>query len=468
MSGLSEVELARIVKQGNDEVAAFGSTLTDDEVWAVAAYLRTLTFSTSSTSAASSASTSTPEAVAAEATVPPTDAATPSVETTPIEGTPQAEVTSEATAIPQPGFGAVTGAVENRTSASLPSGLKITLRGFDHGADPSTGPQEVVTQDGTLNTDGTYSFGGIEIPTNRIFIAETTINGFPFQSGFAIVEEGATSVTLPSIVIYDTTEDISALVIDEARMFFEYSSDNIIQLFGVYSFRNTGDKIIIVPTDANGENSFIKAPEGSSGFSFEPTQDGERLISTESGFGIPPSDGSYGLVAFSSVAKTKELDISQKFVLPVAVVTVYTPEGVEVKNSQLSDLGVQAIQNFNFQIYDAGSVVANTTLSFTLTGEPKETTAAITPEATNPNQNILIAGGALGIALILAGAWMYLRDRNRVEEDEDEDGGDEFESSEEVMDAIITLDDQHRAKKISDEAYQKRRAELKEILKGMM
>ncbi len=44
----------------------------------------------------------------------------------------------------------------------------------------------------------------------------------------------------------------------------------------------------------------------------------------------------------------------------------------------------------------------------------------------------------------------------------------EFESSEDVMDAIVALDDLHRAGKISDEAYQKRRAELKEILKGMM
>ena len=75
----------------------------------------------------------------------------------------------------------------------------------------------------------------------------------------------------------------------------------------------------------------------------------------------------------------------------------------------------------------------------------------------------------MGIALILAGAWMYLRDRNRVEEKTMiEEEGNEFESSEDVMDAIIALDDLHRAKKISDEAYQKRRAELKEILKGMM
>ena len=48
------------------------------------------------------------------------------------------------------------------------------------------------------------------------------------------------------------------------------------------------------------------------------------------------------------------------------------------------------------------------------------------------------------------------------------DSGAEFESSEDVIDAIIALDDLHRAKKISDEAYQKRRAELKDILKEKM
>jgi hypothetical protein len=77
----------------------------------------------------------------------------------------------------------------------------------------------------------------------------------------------------------------------------------------------------------------------------------------------------------------------------------------------------------------------------------------------------------LGIALLLAGAWMFLRDRNRVDgeddmDDEDEEE-DEFESAEDVMDAIIALDDLYRAKKITDDAYQKRRAELKEILKEM-
>ena len=49
-----------------------------------------------------------------------------------------------------------------------------------------------------------------------------------------------------------------------------------------------------------------------------------------------------------------------------------------------------------------------------------------------------------------------------------DDESNEFESSEDVIDAIIALDDLSRARKISEEAYQKRRAELKEALKEMM
>jgi bacterioferritin (cytochrome b1) len=66
---------------------------------------------------------------------------------------------------------------------------------------------------------------------------------------------------------------------------------------------------------------------------------------------------------------------------------------------------------------------------------------------------------------------MYLRDRRGTEETEDEEedeAEEEFESADDVTDAIIALDDLYRAKKISNEAYQKRRAELKDILRDMM
>ncbi|MCI0556229.1 MAG: c-type cytochrome [Anaerolineae bacterium] len=222
ISSLSEVELARIIKEGNDEVKAFGENLDEDEVWAVAAYLRTLSFA-----AASAASASTP---------PPTEPVsvlqTPvSAVTTPIGGTAQVPVPSEATAVSQPGFGTVNGSIENKTGANLSSELKITLRGFDHGADPNSTPQEVLSLDGTVNANGTFSFENIEMPAGRIFLAQITYEGVTLQSDFAIVEEGASTLNLSPILLYGTTNDPSALVIDDARIFFEYA-ENEIQIFG--------------------------------------------------------------------------------------------------------------------------------------------------------------------------------------------------------------------------------------------
>jgi hypothetical protein len=75
----------------------------------------------------------------------------------------------------------------------------------------------------------------------------------------------------------------------------------------------------------------------------------------------------------------------------------------------------------------------------------------------------LIGVGALGLALILAGAWLYWRDRKRVGEEDEEQG--ELEDPESIMDAIIALDDLHRAGKLSDAAYQQRRDEMKNALK---
>ena len=470
MSALSEVELARIVKQGNEQVPAFGAALSEEDVWAVSAYLRTLSFDTAPIVAAPQAS-ATPEAAAGAETLPPTDAGTPSTEET-LATTEQAPSSSEGTSVARAGFGTVSGTVENKTGADLPSDLKVTLRGYDHGADPSQGPQEVFSQEGTLNEGGAFTFENIEFPLNRIFIAELNYDGMVLKSDFAIVKEGNTSLGLPPITLYNQTEDTSKLIVDEAQIFFEYGTDTI-QVFNVYTFRNPGDEMVVVKLNQNGEVPFIKAPEGSSGFGYERMQDSQPFMQTDNGFAIPPSEGAYGLLAFASVPKAKEFEFSQEFVLPAASVTVFVPEGITIKSDKSTDLGIRAIQDFNFQIYDMGVVGKGEKLNLAVSGTPKEpgsaSTSASAPAQATSNQNLLIGAGALGLALILAGAWMYLRDRNRVEDGNGEESETaEFESSDDVIDAILALDDLHRAKKISDEAYHKRRAELKDILKEMI
>ena len=466
MSTLSGVELARLIKQGNEQVPAFGATLSDEDMWAVSAYLRTLSFDTSPIAAAP-VSSATPKTIETrvEAKTPPAEtlAGTP---LSTVEGTEQPVETSEVPAIAEVGFGTVSGTIENKTEIDLPSDLKVTLRGYDHGADPNAGPQEVFSQEGTVDPNGSFMFSNIEMPLDRIFIAELTFDGVDLQSDFAIVKEGDALLTLPPIILYRKTEDTSALIVDETRVFFEYGTD-VVQIFNVYSFRNPSDEIIVVKFNERGEVPFIKPPEGSSGFGYEPMQDSEPFQQMENGFAVPPSEGSYGLIAFASVPRAKAFEFSQEFVLPATTVTVFVPEGITIKGDKSTDLGLQAIQDFNFQIYDLGSVTAGETVNLSLSGTPKEAVSESAPAEVTSNRNLLIGAGALGFALILAGAWMYFRNRHEETMGEGEEAN-EFESPDGVIDAIVALDDLHRARKISEEAYQKRRAELKEILKELM
>jgi mono/diheme cytochrome c family protein len=472
MSALSEVDLARIVKQGNDSIPAFGAKFSDDDLWAVTAYLRTLSFDTAPALAEAPAATATLETVAVSETSVTGESGTPSAEgtlateTKPV-GTEQAAANAP-TAVAKAGFGTISGTVENKTGADLPSPLKIKLVGYEHGTDPNAGPAEVYSQEGMINSDGTYRFENVEMPENRIFLTEVEAEGIKMQSGYGIVEAGTSSLTLPPITLYGTTKDTSVLVMDEVRVFLDYSGSDI-QIFGVYSFHNPSAKTVLVELKDGKEIPFIKNPEGTTGQGYEALQDSQPFMNTDQGLGIPPSENSYGLISFTSVPKVKEYEVAQPFVLPVNSLTIFLPEGTKAESTALTDEGLQNIQNFNFQVYTALNVPAGATIKFNVSGEPKESSdTATTPEtATNQNKYILFGVGALGLALIAAGGWLYLRDRKRPME-EVEDEAEAFASSEDVLDAIVALDDLHRAKKISDEAYQKRRAELKDILKGMM
>jgi uncharacterized membrane protein len=118
-------------------------------------------------------------------------------------------------------------------------------------------------------------------------------------------------------------------------------------------------------------------------------------------------------------------------------------------------------------VYTTPALAAGDTLSFTLSGKPASGGDAASNTLTG-NQSLLIGIGVLGLVLIGAGVWLYLRDRQQGEDDDDEDLDDEEDDSEEIMDAIITLDDQYRDGLISEEAYQQRRAELKGKLKKLI
>ncbi len=443
MSALSEDDLVKLIREGSANIPAFGSGLSDEDAYAAAAYIRTLTFAVPPPPVVESA-TQTPAAA---------EAGTPSAEGTPTDGTPQAQVTEE------PNTSVIRGSIENQTGGALPSDLKITLHGYDHGADPSAGPTEFLNTQGDVNPDGSYAFDA-ELVEGQIYLTEVKVNGIDYQSVFAVVPADATELVLEPIIIYPTTDDIGVLKVEELQIFFDLASEEA-QIFSVYFIRNDSDKTVTIEMSDGQTIPFISFPEGAAGLGYETTDSSAGFVSTENGFALPPSEEPYGLIAFASIPKSDEIKIVQPALLPIDSVSLYLPEGVTAEGDTLTDGGVQALQGANFHIYTASPIEKDGALEFTLSGEPATVTES--PDITQ-NQTVLIGVGGLGVALIAAGVWMYLRDRKKLDE-EDEDDEDTFEDTESNLDAIIALDDLHRAGKISDEAYKKRRDELMGALK---
>ncbi len=478
MAALSEADLVHIIKNGNSDIPAFGSKLTDDEAWAVAAYLRTLTF------AAPPPPTATP--VPATATLVAAGSATPSTSTTPVAaesgtpsaaempvaGTPQTQVPTKAatgTAVsgtPAALLGTVNGTVATKSGTPLPDGLKVTLHGFDHAQDQTTGPQEVLTLDGAVQKDGSFAFGNVEMPTNRIFIADVSYQGISYQSGMGTADGKVTQLTLPVVTLYESTTDFSSIKFDQVHVAFDFGQANSVQVFEIYSFTNSSDKSIVITTDGS-SIPFIKTPADAQSLGFQIGQNSAPLVSASNGFAMPPSTTPYSIIAYYNLPyDSQKTPATLSLVAPATSALFLVPEGIKLQSSQVSDTGVQQISNTNYETFTAADLKAGDTITYTLSGTPSGATSS--PSSATSNQTLIFGAGALGLVLIALGVWMYVRDRNRPQEtDEEAKSEDEFEDADSLMDAIIALDDLHRAGKLSDEAYRARRDELKEKLKKM-
>jgi uncharacterized membrane protein len=298
---------------------------------------------------------------------------------------------------------------------------------------------------------------------NRIYVVDALYQGVTYSSELATVSADVNELTVPPLKIYETTTDYSTLVFDQVHFFFDIA-DGTVQVIGVYTFSNTSEKTILFQSTEDVPVPFIQLPADAQNIGYDLSQDSAPLMAAEGGFAMPPSETPYGVVASYSLTYNKKAQIAQPFKVPASSVLVLVSEGVKAKSDQLTKGKIQIFQGANYQEYLGAALKSGDTLNISLSGTPK--TAGTTDN--NSQQNLLIGVGVLGLVLILAGVWMYLRNRNHpadeLEEDEDAEE-DEFDSEDEILDAILTLDDLHRAGKIPDEAYQSRRAELKVRLK---
>jgi hypothetical protein len=125
-----------------------------------------------------------------------------------------------------------------------------------------------------------------------------------------------------------------------------------------------------------------------------------------------------------------------------------------------------------YHLYSGGGLQAGDNLQLTLSGRP----TASSPSIIGTSSTGLIIGlMVFGVALIVGGVWLFSRTRREEGIDEvEEERTPESEldlATEDVdtlVDAIIALDDLYREGQLPEEAYLRRRAELKARLAELM
>jgi mono/diheme cytochrome c family protein len=499
---------------------AFSGKLNADQTWAVAAYVRTLSFAGANNAIASAATqpaagatptqagTDQVEAVTAEVTnastgVPADQATTPSTRNTEVAtalpageaATPSAGDTAvplgtTSAMTPQPSLPAanptpspvgtvvtgtvnVNGKVTFNAGGSLPSGLSVTLQGYDN-------MSPVWSEDAPLNADGTFFFAKVPIVAGRVWLAQVVYNKVTFSSQplhDTDIKSGQ-DATL-DVTISEFTSDASVLVAQRLHVFFDFSVQDTLQVAELFIVQNPSDKAI-VPADAKTPSMAFELPQGASGLFFQDGQLGDgRYIQTSTGFGVADSIAPQGtdqvLFAYDIPYPGNKASLSIPINMPVqSAVVLVQSGGVNVSGPQVVAAGTQNVQGSGtYALYTADNLAKGSTLDLTVSGVPASQTgagAAASSGSSNGLLGVVIGLAVFGAALIGGGFWLVRQRRAqtaRAEMMEQPTLPPTRESAESILDAIVALDDLYQAGELPEEAYKERRAELKERLKQL-
>jgi mono/diheme cytochrome c family protein len=423
-------DMAAVISTGRGNMPSFSSTLDEGKINSVASYIRWMGYNGGG------------ETAQAASTGVPTPAET-------------AEATADAV---QPVSGTITisGQVSNASGGELPSGLSVTLLAYD-------GMTEAFTDTAEVDAGGRYHFDDVENSDTRTFMTMVEYNGVPFTSeAYHSADQPSADLADLPINIYDTTTDLSALKVDRMHIFFDFTKAGYIQVAELFVLNNTGSQVI-TSAEANGPVVNYDLPAGATNLQFQEGMLGERYLPTENGFAdtqnIAPGSGMQLLFAFD-LPFNKSLNVDIPIPLDVDSAVVMVPKGtLTIQSDQVQPMGTSDVQGANYDFYAATNLTAGSALALKLSGSTG------LGGSTSLSTSILIGAIVLALALIGAFTW-FLIERRRVKRFSEQQSVHESPDTEEgLMDAIIALDDRYQAGELSAEAYEARRAELKERLK---
>jgi mono/diheme cytochrome c family protein len=467
MAQVSSARLYQAISSGiAPDMPAYTSTLDDNQRWSLVSYLRSLTYTNSYVANAYPApSSNNPPQTTSVSYPEPAAYPTPAATQTPVI-TSTSQITSTATFT-----GSVTVQLINGSGGDTPSNSPVTLYGFDD-------MQNTYSKTLTTGENGVYTFTNVTMPSGWVFLAGTDYASGTYGSDIVTVDPATPNLSL-QITVYDSTTDISVLTTDRVHVFFDFTDPANIQVIEVFIISNPTKQAVVSPT-ADGTVVTFPLPQGYTNLQFQDGALGGRYVELSQGFGdkmtVSPGVGEYQVVFAFQMPYNQKLDFIQPMFLPTSAVVVMVPDnGIRVSSAMLQDGGTRDYQGTTYHMYNGSSLIAGSSLDFTLNGTPRHAAASVFTAGNT--QDLAIGLGAFGIALVATGLWLYRRNRQKLAlqsipgnvdlSASNSSLGDSPEDETTLMDAIIALDDQFHAGNLPEAAYLERRAELKEKLRNL-
>lgn len=417
-----------------DQYTAGRGDLSDDQRWAVVAYMQTFGYDASLETASL-----TPPEVAAEETPAPEAAEQPEAETAPEAGVVQGSI------------------VAGTPGGSVPAGLEVRLRGLT--VNDQNQVTEFLAQTATAGADGSFRFEGLPFDVQRAaYVVETTYNGVVFSNG-QVIDAANPAMTLP-LTVYETTTDASVITVDAMHLVLREHPDALL-VMQLYVFSNASDRLFVTEQPVSGGRRgsvAIAIPPDAYDVQFEDGQLGgrfvalgDRIYDTDQ---MLPGSQSHSIIVTYFLPFDGPRDVELPLLYNTAQVTVLAQEGQRIRAEQLTDAGAEVIDNTAYSKLIGSGLAAGETLSL-----------RISRGAAAGNVLPIVLASAAGV-LLAGGVVYWVIQRRRLLPAPALAGIPAQQEG--LLREIAQLDEAFAAGRINRFEYEARRADLKASLAEQM
>ena len=374
--------------------------------------------------------------------------------------------------------GRVEGQVVNGTEggAEIGAGVPVTLYVFD----ASLEEQALTTE---TDGDGRFIFEGLDTSTLLEYWVEATYQDVSYGTENLLQFDEGQTVLDTTVTVYETTTDDGDVRLDLVHIFAE-SFGEVLRISETHLFGSTGDRAYIGEEKADGrrETVFVPVPGDSVGFALGEGIPEDRFADASGGLvdSEPVRPGNLmSEVRFSYhlMASGSSIVLDRGFAYPVSSLTVLVAQpGLSLASEQLQSMGVQMIQDRQYEILAAENLGPDTTVELVFTQTAGMGSLGIEGMPSGQGTSSGSAGGSQGsllwIGVILAmltvaGAVVYAVTSRRPDSGRPargrvvSDPGPEFDpKARELIARLADLEDAYEAGEVDEADYVSQRMKL--------